>query len=49
LPALDVFKHEQPAQNLLIPLGEATLGPAELLFGSELTGVILPMVAHTLQ
>jgi len=40
LPALDVFKRDQPAQSLLVPLGESTIGPAELLFGGALTGMI---------
>jgi len=39
LPALDVFKLDQPAQSL-VPLTESTISPAELLFGGALTGMI---------
>ena len=37
LPALDEFRQDQPAQNLLDPLDESTLGLAETLFVGELT------------
>ena len=35
--ALDVFKQDQLAQNLLVPLSESTLGPPERLFGGAQT------------
>jgi hypothetical protein len=49
LPSLDVFKYDQLAQNLLVPLGKSTLGPRERLFGGAPTGVPLPLAAHAVR
>lgn len=42
-----MFKRDQTAQSLPVPLSESTLGPAELLFGVALTGMIVVTVALT--